>query len=708
VADTQEISAGKKVWRIIKRILGFILPFVILFSIPFIFFLILVIIPYETKVDNRQEILEKNWDQFVSRGAGWIDPVDNENFELTLCPFSDGENWNNSISPEEAGFICGYVTVPQFHDLPDGDTIRIPIAIWPDYANPPYKEPIFITHGGPGGSALTMYPSMFYPDRIGFQRDIVIIDQRGTQYAEPSLVCPEVTESSKNGVEDYQDYLRYCRARLAGKGVDLAAFTTPEIARDFEVVRQVLGYWQYNFYGISYGTHVGQYLAAYYPERIRSLILDGVAPIPLDYLNRSILTHNRILNEFFINCEQDSFCSEQYPDLSGKLNKTIELLNQNPKEVRIHLPNSLYSLGDEIDGESFYYYILSSSYLDNNYAALPYIIQQSEKNRFDSMISFFESYITHFLSTSGGFYSVICAEHSPMAGTSSDDLILSPSMTGWEIENQSENQEKCLNWNVPRSPDVLDTMPKSDVPTLLFSGFFDPVTPPEYGELALESFINGQHLIDPVGSHGVAFSDSCTRGIVEKFLEKPAMSVNADCLADPNRRISPVPKSAISIPFLSRSKDIAYSYIVIPVMVLLLMILRSILRVIRRVWKKFRGTWIKRSPIEWSLYRRFELASWIFILSSLGLGIGLDHFRSQFSQFPGYWNASALPAEARWVLLIPLLLTLILPIVVIPSFKLWKFNKSVIKRTYYLFQSLMCMGMVAFVIYSDMLFIWLR
>jgi len=372
------MTTKNKTIQIIKRIFGFILPFLILFSIPFIFFFIIRIIPYEAKVDNRQEILEKNWDRFVSRGVRWIDPFDNENFELTLCPFSEGDSWDESISPEEAGFICGFVSVPLFHDLPEGDTIQIPIAIWPDYANPPYKEPIFITHGGPGGSALVMYPRMFYPDRIGNQRDIIIIDQRGTQYAEPSLVCPEVTESSKNGVEDYQDYLRYCRARLTGKGVDLAAFTTSEIAKDFEDVRQVLGYKEYNFYGVSYGTHIGQYLAAYYPDRIRSLILDGVAPIPLDYLNRSVSTHNRILNEFFINCEQDSFCSEQYPDLPGKLNKTIELLNQNPKKIRIHIPNSLYSFADEINGESFYYYILSSSYLDNNYAALPYIIQRRE------------------------------------------------------------------------------------------------------------------------------------------------------------------------------------------------------------------------------------------------------------------------------------------------------------------------------------------
>ena len=208
------MTTGNKAWQIIKQVFGFILPFVLLFSIPVIFFAILYIIPYETKPDNRQEILEQNWDRYITRGARWKEPYAVEGFELTLCPFSD-DDWDENISPEEAGFICGFVTVPLFHDLPDGDTIQIPIAIWPGYWDRAIKKPLFITHGGPGGSALDMYPRWFYPNRVGGERDLVFIDQRGTQFATPNLMCPEVTESSSEGLEDYQDYLSYCRARLA-------------------------------------------------------------------------------------------------------------------------------------------------------------------------------------------------------------------------------------------------------------------------------------------------------------------------------------------------------------------------------------------------------------------------------------------------------------------------------------------------------------
>jgi hypothetical protein len=278
-------------------------------------------------------------------------------------------------------------------------------------------------------------------------------------------------------------------------------------------------------------------------------------------------------------------------------------------------------------------------------------------------------------------------------------------MMGWEIENHSENREECINWNVPPSPLVLDTMPETDVPTLLLSGFFDPVTPPEYGEIALGSFTSGQHLVDPVGSHGIAFNDDCTRGIVEDFLDHPGDKVISDCLADPDRRTSLVPVSALSIPFLRRSKSIADSYTFISIFVVLVMVLRSILLGICRLWKIYRKTWIKRSPREWELHRRFELASWVFILSGLGLAAGLDHYRSQLAELPAYWNAGALPPEARWVLMIPLLLVLVMPAVVIPSFKLWKYKKNVFRRTYYLFQALVCLGLAAFMVYSDMLFI---
>jgi hypothetical protein len=414
------------------------------------------------------------------------------------------------------------------------------------------------------------------------------------------------------------------------------------------------------------------------------------------------------LNEVITNCERDPICSNQYPDLSEILNNTIEDLDQNPKKIRIHIPDSLISFPDEVDGRSFYYYLLSSSYLDNTYAAIPFIINQAEKNNFDSVIAFYENYMTEFLSTSGGYYSVICAEHPPMENITTTEEILSPSMMGWEIENQSNNREECRNWNVMQSPHTLDVMSESEIPTLLLSGHFDPVTPPEYGEIALRSFPFGQHIVDPVGSHGIAFNDDCTQGIVDDFLFAPFDPLDSTCLGDQDRRSPHVQKTALSIPFFSRANNIADTMIAIPFFFFPIMFLRTIQRGIRKFWKKRRGTLKKRTPGEWKLHRKFELANRVFYLSCIGFGFGLSHFRDQLSELPGYWNASALPGDGRWVLLIPFLIVLILPAVVIPSFRLWKFNRSIIRRTYYLFQATVCVLLAAYLIYSDTIFAWLR
>ena len=66
-----------------------------------------------------------------------------------------------------------------------------------------------------------------------------------------------------------------CRERLSVAN-DLAAYTTSRAVRDLDAVRDVLGYEKLNFYAGSYGTRVAQHYARRYPDRVRSMVLDGV------------------------------------------------------------------------------------------------------------------------------------------------------------------------------------------------------------------------------------------------------------------------------------------------------------------------------------------------------------------------------------------------------------------------------------------------
>ena len=59
---------------------------------------------------------------------------------------------------------------------------------------------------------------------------------------------------------------------------DLRYYTTSIAVRDLDAVRAALGYAQLDLYGASYGTRVALHYALRYPERARTLVLDGVLP----------------------------------------------------------------------------------------------------------------------------------------------------------------------------------------------------------------------------------------------------------------------------------------------------------------------------------------------------------------------------------------------------------------------------------------------
>ncbi len=195
---TGEEQLGEKpIWAKLENCLSGCLALIILVALPFIFWY--VILPLlevdpspnqKTQQEIRQEALEENWNLYLDRANADGRQIQKENFELGLCPFSSDDTWSHPEEPEEVGFICGDITVPLDHHHPTGETIQIPIAIWPVYGERVSKYPLFFTHGGPGGSALEVYPSYLYPDKLGEDRDIVFIDQRGTRYAQPNLDLP--------------------------------------------------------------------------------------------------------------------------------------------------------------------------------------------------------------------------------------------------------------------------------------------------------------------------------------------------------------------------------------------------------------------------------------------------------------------------------------------------------------------------------------
>lgn len=719
--DLENPPPGKKRWwKITKTFLGYIIPFLIIGSLPLTIWLVDQNSANSTSGSNQGERwkdLLANWEKFQERGKELGYPeVDTRLFQVGLCDFGEDQgSWDESKTPEEAGFVCGHVTVPLYHDQPKGETIGVEVAIWPTYDEPHFPDPLFITQGGPGASTLAMYPEYLYPNRAGGERDLVFVEQRGTRYSAPNLICSysywimQLPEGDDPDDYEYSDFLSSCRKDLIEREIDLNAFTTPEIARDFELVRQALGYEKINFYGVSYGTLVGQYLAAYYPESIRSLVLDGVVTLPLDYLNHSLERFDRVLTELAESCEQDPDCAKAYPDLLPRFDQLIEQMEAEPNEIHIQYPDELFPTDDTLDGESFYYFFLHMFYYDQSFTFLPYILEQAENENFDLFEVMTEWMLEFNLVQPGVFYSVVCSEHDNFADIPEGVSHLVPAGIDWEGDSRQEFRDECALWDVRRSPDTLDEMPVSEIPALLMSGQFDPVTPPENGEEVLLSFSNGQHVIDPVGGHGVIFSDTCTKSILKDFLNGPDNDINQECLDDDDRRSMAVPPNAVSSPFMFKilTSDIAFPMMVLtPIAVLVLMILRFSGNYFNYLWKNLRGKVKVLDKREKRLQLRYELASWTVAVTAVALAVGFSVYSYRAYEVPSFLYALAMPGGVRMVLILSWLLLLTVLPALYYGVRMYLRFPSVLKRVRYLFQAIYCLSVAGFLIWSGLLWDW--
>jgi pimeloyl-ACP methyl ester carboxylesterase len=87
-------------------------------------------------------------------------------------------------------------------------------------------------------------------------------------------------------------------------------------------------------------------------------------------------------------------------------------------------------------------------------------------------------------------------------------------------------------WAVEQADPVVNEPVSSDVPALIFAGQFDPITPPEWGQLAAETLSNSFFYEFPGLGHGIMDSDRCALGIGLQFLDEPTTEPDLSCLDD--------------------------------------------------------------------------------------------------------------------------------------------------------------------------------
>ena len=445
--------------------------------------------------------------------------------ELEPCRISDIEGLVS------VGARCGTFSVPEDPATADGARIELAVAVVPAVSTRALPDPLFLLAGGPGQGAIEGFaPILGAFAGIRRERDLVLVDQRGTGGSN-RLDCPMPEDELAAGEiepEELRGMAKECLATLPGRP---EFYTTSIAVADLDAVRAALGYATVNLYGGSYGTRVAQHYARRHPERVRTIMLDGIVPPDLALVPQIAIESQRAQDRVMERCAKDVECNRRFPDLGAQFRRVDAELRRGPVSVTLADPVNGANRRVEVTRAHLVTMARMLTYSPWTASLMPLLIHEAATNGnylpLAAQAEMAGEELERMIAM-GMHHSVVCAEDAPRFGDAVDRAALEASTIGPQMLDGMK--AICEIW--PRGAVDADFGKPLDsaVPALLLSGEFDPATPAAYGAVAAKGFRNGLHLVVPGQGHGQARLP-CVQKLMRRFVEQgTAANLDTSCI----------------------------------------------------------------------------------------------------------------------------------------------------------------------------------
>jgi pimeloyl-ACP methyl ester carboxylesterase len=507
-----------------------------------------------------QPTAQPSAEQAPTTSAVQSTPAAPASYEQAECRFN---------KPTGIDVTCGYLTVPEDRDTADGKTIRLHVAVFKSQSSNPAPDPVVYLEGGPGGHALDNAEFSFQGrfDPFLENRDFIMFDQRGTGYSEPALDCVELTDAAfqkldQNVSSDQSnkidtDATIKCRDRLVQAGINLAAYTSAANAADLNDLRLALGYDTWNLYGISYGTRLALTEMRDFPTGIRSVILDSSYPLQAS-LNVDIpASAARVFKLFFDGCAADAACNQSYPQLKTRFFELVDQLNQKPVTVPATDPLTNKEYQVLLNGDKLIATLFQSFYSTEVLPLLPKAIDAAHKGQDYSLLArlhlLFGAAQSKYISY-GMYFSVQCGEETRFETRQQLVEADQPYPEQHNTFDAASAYDVCQQWGAKPAAQVENEPVTSDLPTLVLSGEYDPITPPNYNQAVAKTLSKSFLFEFPGIGHGVSISDPCPMGIAKAFLNQPSATPVSTCIEAMREPAFELPSGPVTLkPFENKS-----------------------------------------------------------------------------------------------------------------------------------------------------------
>lgn len=385
-----------------------------------------------------------------------------------------------------------------------------------------HSDPFLYLEGGPGYSAVQDSDDAYgkkgwvrraYASILTQGRAVLFVDTRGLGFAEPTLHCPAAQEAtwqalklptSARNSDTLLDADVACLDALTAKGVTLSQYQSAEVAKDLKALRLGLNISQWNLYGVSYGAQIALNLLAEDQAGVRAVIFDSPSYAHYTVFQDDQAAFDRVLTKIDQWCQGEA--AKQCNDLttSDRLETLLGRLRTDPlsmrgypfgkpllltdREAMLVLHSGLYST---FGWSTFITNLTQMERQNNNYfSSLSNWSMDWRDSLYWSYRNDAFSWVVHDTTA--------CREY---------DFTASPKASRWPVYSADEaryQRQICAALGISWQGTPIKAADFYGVPTLVFSGGRDVITPPAYGR-TLAHDMGGFYFLHQQKSHGLLF-----------------------------------------------------------------------------------------------------------------------------------------------------------------------------------------------------------
>ena len=435
------------------------------------------------------------------------------------------------------------ITCGELHTPDSSGRFILPVVILHSDAKQVRADPVVYLQGGPGagarlhGDGIKQWLSWMRFAQL--QRDLILLDTRGTGRSKPALVCSEYNQfnqqllkkniSLRDELSQGFDVASACFAKAANiaPALDYRNLSTQRSAQDVRALMAELGYPEWNILGVSYGTRLALEIAHQEQQfvhgvKLKSMVLDSVYPAGFGGVQTWPQMLDDGLRHFFHGCSAQQDCF-------GRL-ESIEPIEQQFLSVLSQLQADPFTLTvPRWDGEAPVTFVVNDHrFLSATFAAVynpidwPKIIDAMRavrEHRTSLLKPLIEPYVNQSMSSdfnSLTFMAVDCADNPVQ---SEADFIAE--LTRYPLlQNYTRDQWRYQLCHKLQSESSLRAV-EPKVPTLMLAGTLDPVTPVSWAQAIHQQWPQTQLRVRKQLAHAVLASDVCLLENLDRFFDQP-------------------------------------------------------------------------------------------------------------------------------------------------------------------------------------------